>query len=67
MTAAAELSPGQRERIQAALARMAGKQVRCQYDVAPDLLGGFVVRVGSTVYDGSLRGQLERLRARMAG
>jgi F-type H+-transporting ATPase subunit delta len=45
---------------------MTGKQVRCEFQVDPNLLGGVSVRIGSTIYDGSVRGQLESLRRRLA-
>ena len=35
---------------------MTGKKVRARYATNPELLGGAVVRVGSTIYDGSVRG-----------
>jgi len=35
--------------------------------VDPGILGGVVAQIGSTVYDGSLRRQLERMRERLAG
>jgi F-type H+-transporting ATPase subunit delta len=40
--------------------------VEAQYQLDPALIAGTVVRVGSTIYDGSVRTQLERLRARLA-
>jgi F-type H+-transporting ATPase subunit delta len=39
-----------------------GKKIRAEYMQDPSLLGGAVVRIGSTIYDGSIRGQLERIR-----
>jgi F-type H+-transporting ATPase subunit delta len=41
---------------------MVGKKVRARYSRDASLLGGAVVRVGSTIYDGSVEGQLERIR-----
>ena len=38
-----------------------GKTIRVTNSVNPDLLGGLTVRIGDTLYDGSLRGKLERL------
>jgi F-type H+-transporting ATPase subunit delta len=52
--------------VEAGLAKMTGKQVRAQYRVDPSLIGGVVARVGSTVYDGSIRGQLENMRRQIA-
>ncbi len=49
------------------LARMTGKQTRAHFMVKEELIGGVVARIGSTVYDGSIRGQLEALRERLSG
>lgn len=43
-----------------------GKNIRARYLQDSTLLGGAVVRVGSTIYDGSIQGQLKRLRAQLA-
>ena len=45
------------------LAKRTGKQVRMTFSLDPTLIGGLMARIGSTIYDGSVRGQLERLRA----
>jgi len=59
------LNDDQRSSLEAALARITGKQVRCGYDVDEALLGGLSVRMGSKMYDGSVRGQLEVLQRRL--
>jgi len=41
--------------------------MRLRFAVDPELLGGVVARIGSTVYDGSLRGQLQQLRKQLTG
>ena len=46
--------------------KLTGKKVRMTYEVEPELLGGAVTKIGSKVYDGSLRNQLDKLRRRMA-
>lgn len=66
VTSAAELSAASREQLEAELARHTGKKVRCHYSTDPALLGGLVARIGSLVYDGSVRGQLELLRQKLA-
>jgi F-type H+-transporting ATPase subunit delta len=43
------------------------KKVRLNFQQDPDLIGGLVTRIGSTVYDGSVRNQLQQIRQRMAG
>ena len=55
---AAEAAPAQKASLEAALARLTGKQVVASYAVDPALIGGATARVGSTIYDGSIRGQL---------
>jgi F-type H+-transporting ATPase subunit delta len=40
-------------------------EVRASYAEDPSLLGGAVVRIGSTIYDGSVRAQLEQLKQRL--
>ena len=57
-----ELGPEQRVALRAKLEAMVGKKVICAYQVEPALLGGLSVRIGSTRYDGSVRGHLEALR-----
>lgn len=66
LTTASPLSPDLHSRAQAALERLTGLKVRMSLDVEPGMLGGAIARIGSTVYDGSLRRQLADLRRRMA-
>lgn len=49
------------------LGKITGKKVNLNFDTDESLLGGIVTRIGSTVYDGSVRNQLERLREELAG
>lgn len=65
ISSAGELSGPQRAQLELQLSRLAGKRVRCDYRIDGQLLGGVVARIGSTVYDGSLRGQLDSLRQRL--
>lgn len=67
VAAARSLGDAQQAELAAALARVTGKQVLCDYTVEPSLVGGLSVKIGSTVYDGSVQGQLEGLRRRFAG
>jgi F-type H+-transporting ATPase subunit delta len=62
---ARELTGEQRRAIAAALAGVAGMEVRCEFGTDEELLGGVTASVGSTVYDGSVRGRLESLHRRM--
>jgi F-type H+-transporting ATPase subunit delta len=65
VTSAQELSDDERKRLTAALERRTGKKIEAQFQEDKSLLGGAVVRVGSTVYDGSVREQLKRLREQL--
>jgi F-type H+-transporting ATPase subunit delta len=49
------------------LGLMTGKKSRLTFDTDESLLGGIVTRIGSTIYDGSVRNQLQRLREELAG
>lgn len=62
ITSARPLDAGERRELEANIARLTGGQVEAQYLVNNDLIGGVVVQAGSTVYDGSVRGRLDRLR-----
>jgi len=42
--------------------KLAGAKIQADFKLDGSILGGVVVRIGSTVYDGSVRGQLERLK-----
>lgn len=59
---AAPLSPDAAEALEASLTAATGKKVSMRVSVDPSLLGGVVARVGSTVYDGSVRTQLKKMR-----
>ncbi len=60
-----ELTGPQRAAVMARLERLTGKQIRARYAIDESLIGGVVARIGSTVYDGSVRGQLEALERLM--
>lgn len=62
---ARELTAAQRNELKAALERRTGKKIEANFREDQALLGGAVVRVGSTVYDGSVREQLDRMRERL--
>lgn len=66
ITTARPLDEDGRRLLEQQVARLAGDQrVQATYREDASLLGGAVVRLGSTVYDGSVRGQLEQLKRRM--
>jgi F-type H+-transporting ATPase subunit delta len=62
VTSAAALDEHRSAEMESALARLTGKRMRLRFAVNAELLGGVVARIGSTVYDGSVRGQLQQLR-----
>jgi F-type H+-transporting ATPase subunit delta len=62
ITSARPLNDAEKREFEAQVGKLTGKKVRAQYGQDASLLGGAVVRVGSTVYDGSVKGQLERLK-----
>ena len=61
-----ELTEAQRGAINSELERLSGKRLRMRFAVDPALIGGVVARIGSTVYDGSVRGQLQALGQRLS-
>jgi F-type H+-transporting ATPase subunit delta len=65
ITSASPLSPQALQDVERALARATGKQVTTTTRVNPAIIGGLVARVDSTVYDGSIVRQLERIKEKM--
>jgi F-type H+-transporting ATPase subunit delta len=59
---ARELSPDERAELVAEVTKLAGSKIDATFKLDPRMIGGAVVRIGSTVYDGSVRGRLERLK-----
>jgi F-type H+-transporting ATPase subunit delta len=59
--AAREIAAPQRKKLEAALAKRLGREVRMHTRIDESLLGGAIVRAGDLVIDGSLKGRLERL------
>jgi F-type H+-transporting ATPase subunit delta len=66
ITTARELDSDERSALESDLATVTGKRIRAHYARDLAILGGAIARVGSTVYDGSVRGQLEKLRQLLA-
>lgn len=65
IVSARELTLAERGELTAALERQTGKKIEARFSEDESLLGGAVVRVGSTIYDGSVREQLTRVREQM--
>lgn len=61
---ARELDPNTRARLEAAIRSLSTAQVPIDYRISPDLIGGVRVRLGGTVWDASLTGQLEQITHR---
>ena len=66
VTTATALDPGRTEAIQNGLAALTGRKVLLVTKIDPSIIGGLVARVGSTVYDGSVTRQLEKMKDRLA-
>ena len=60
------LTAAEKKTLEAQLAEITGKTVRATYSEDASLLGGVLVRVGSTIYDGSVHGRLQRMRQELA-
>ncbi|MEP7364177.1 MAG: ATP synthase F1 subunit delta [Acidobacteriota bacterium] len=60
------LTEDQRATVSAQLRQLSGKEVRCEFEVEDSLLGGLSARIGSKIYDGSVRGRLDVLRQRLS-
>jgi F-type H+-transporting ATPase subunit delta len=65
VSSARAMTEAQQAAMQVQLSRLAGKKAKLRFTTDPELVAGVVARVGSTVYDGSVRGQLERLRVKL--
>ena len=65
ITSVRELNAEERSKIAAKAAALAGLEIHAVYKQDASLLGGVVLRIGDTVYDGSVRGRLEELREKM--
>lgn len=67
IVSARELNGSERSALEAQVAKTTGKKVRARYAQDQSLLGGAIVKIGSTIYDGSVKGQLERIREQLVG
>jgi F-type H+-transporting ATPase subunit delta len=65
ITSARELPKDERSAFEKNLAALTGKKVNIDYAIDPSLIGGAVTRIGSTVYDGSVKTKLENLREQL--
>ncbi len=67
MTTAQPVDDNVRQRVADQMKKLLGKSVVVNASVDPDILGGLIVRVGDTVYDGSLRNQLNQIKVAATG
>jgi F-type H+-transporting ATPase subunit delta len=62
ISSARQLDDPEKRALEAQVAKLTGKKVRAQFAQDASLLGGAVIRIGSTIYDGSVKGQLEKIK-----
>ena len=67
VTTARPVPEAYQQRLREKLAELTGKQMRIDFATDAELIGGLVTRIGSTVYDGSVRSQLQQIKEKMAG
>lgn len=67
VTTARPLPPQEQEILRSRLSALTNSKVKLQFTVDEGLVGGIVTRIGSTIYDGSVRSQLQQLKHKMAG
>ncbi len=67
VTSCRELSADEKAALEERLEGLTGKKVRARYATDRGLLGGAVVKLGSTIYDGSVRGQLQKMKQQLSG
>lgn len=65
ITAARELSEQEKTELRANLQKLTGKTVNLNFQTDAQIIGGVVTRIGSTVYDGSVKTQLENLKQQL--
>jgi F-type H+-transporting ATPase subunit delta len=66
ISSARELTDGEKRDVELQVGKMTGKKVLARYATDAHLLGGIVVRLGSTIYDGSVRGQLLKIKEELS-
>jgi len=67
VTTARSVPENAQQKLHAKLLSLTGKKVRINFTTDPELIGGLVTRIGSTVYDGSVRNHLQLIKEKMAG
>ncbi len=67
VTTAQPVPQASQDALRAKLAQLTGKNVRLSFTTDEELIGGMVARIGSTIYDGSVRNQLQQVKEKLAG
>ena len=67
VTTARNVPENAQQQLHTKLLSLTGKKVRINFATDPELIGGLVTRIGSTVYDGSVRNHLQLIKEKMAG
>lgn len=65
IVSARPLSAEEQTELQTNLRRLTGKNVSLNFDIDQSIIGGVITKIGSTVYDGSVKTQLENLKEQM--
>jgi F-type H+-transporting ATPase subunit delta len=65
ISSARPLNDPEKQLLESEITKLTGKKVRARYELDASLLGGAVIQVGSTIYDGSVKGQLDRIREQL--
>lgn len=63
---ASELDAETHQKLETKLAALTGKKVALKFASDPSLIGGVVTRIGDTIYDGSIRQQLNSMKSRLS-
>jgi F-type H+-transporting ATPase subunit delta len=66
VTSARELTAAEKGALEEKIETMTGRKVRAHYATDRTILGGAIVRLGSAIYDGSVKGQLQRMKEQLA-
>ncbi len=66
-TSARALSEDERRQVESRIHELTGRRIEASFHEDPALLGGARLRIGSTIYDGSVRGRLESMKESLAG
>jgi F-type H+-transporting ATPase subunit delta len=65
VTTAEPLNEAEQALVREKLESLTGKHIQMAMTIAPDIIGGIIIRIGDQVIDGSVRNKLERMRSRL--